>query len=106
VRRGRGRVLQLEEEIIRIAVVPALAGLIRPDDGMTRGVIVGRGVPPRGGVTAADVTALLADAEVNPVVPSGGQALDASWTGGSRIQDLLKMVAIQAHRLLPSARGT
>jgi len=47
VRRSGGRILQLEQEVVGVAVVPALTGLERADDGVTRRVVVSRGVLSR-----------------------------------------------------------
>jgi hypothetical protein len=47
VRRSGGRILQLEHEVVGVAVVPALTGLERADDGVTRRVVVSCGVLSR-----------------------------------------------------------
>src|SRR5205085_4721661 len=42
--------LDLEDEVIRVAPPPVLAGLVGPDDRVAHAVEVGRGVPARGGI--------------------------------------------------------
>src|SRR5579872_5757289 len=71
VGRGRGRVLQLEGDVVEVAVVPILARFEGPDDGVTHGMEMGGGVPSRRVVAAADAGTGLAHTEMDPVVAPG-----------------------------------
>ena len=82
MRGGRRRALHLEEEVIRIAEVPVLSGLVRAHHRVAVGAVVGGGVPARRGIAAADVPTELADPEVDPVVPARREAFDASGSRG------------------------
>src|SRR5205807_657239 len=75
VRRRRGCVGQLEGGLVDVAPVPVLARLERPDDRVARCQEVAGGVPAGRVVAAADVAALLADAEVDPVPPARGETV-------------------------------
>ena len=69
--RGRRRgALDFEEEVIGVAPPPVLSWLVRADDGVI-GILVPMrcGVPVRGLVAAADVTAVHAKAKVQPSSP-------------------------------------
>ena len=67
----------LEEELIYVTPAPILARLEAPDDRMLGRMEVLGGVPAGRIVAAPDVTALLAQAEVNPAA-AGGQTLLAA----------------------------
>src|SRR5450759_3805969 len=56
-------------------------------------------------VAAADVTAFLADAEMYPIVPSGGDALDAAGSRRSHVKYLVEMLADVDHVGLLAARS-
>src|ERR1700680_1875379 len=91
MRRSRRRSLELEGEVVDVAVVPILSGLERPDDGVAYLLVMGGRMLCRGVVAAADVSALLADAKVNPVRATGGETVDASRAGGCDVLDLSEM---------------
>src|ERR1700686_5632112 len=67
VRRSGCRTLELESEVVDIAVVPILSRLKRPDDGVAHALVVGGRVLSRRVVAAPDMSALLAPAPVPPV---------------------------------------
>src|SRR5207248_10956116 len=93
MRRGRRRSLQLERKVVRVAVVPDLARLERPDDRMVRPAVVPGRVLARRVVAASDVPAFLAHPQVDPVVPAGGHAFDAA---GARRPYVLYMAQVPA----------
>src|SRR5947199_1233433 len=96
--RGRGRGAgELEEVVVRVAVEPVLPGFVGPDDGMRRGVGVGGGVASGRLVAAADVAALLAEAQVDPVLTAHRQAVLAAPRAGLRIGDLVDVGAGLGH---------
>jgi len=77
--RGVGRrVLELEHEVVGVAVVPILVRLIGADDRVVGASVVACGVLAGRVVAAADVAAVLAPSKVNPVVLAGGDAFDAT----------------------------
>src|ERR1700736_2213443 len=97
VRRSGWRTLELEGEVVDIAVVPVLARLERSDDGVTHLLVMGGRMLCRGVVAATDVPALLADAKMNPVRAPGGETVDASRAGGCDVLDLIEMRACLGH---------
>jgi hypothetical protein len=78
VGRCGGCVLDLERGVVEIAVPPVLARFIRSDQWVDGEFEVSGAVPAGRVVTAADVTAQLAGAEVHPVSLSRGHALGAA----------------------------
>src|ERR1700674_2747231 len=66
---------------------------------MSRRMLAGRVV------AAAHMSALLADAEVDLVVPPGGHALDATSSGWGHVVNLIEMLADVAHGDLLAARA-
>ncbi len=91
VRRRRWRVLELEQQIIGIAVVPVLARFERSDYWMGSRFVVGGGVPSRGVVATSDVATLLTDAQMHPVAASRGDALHTTGSGWFDISDLVQV---------------
>src|ERR1700680_2257087 len=107
MRRRRRRILELKHEVVHVAVVPVLARLERPDDRMRDGPEVPRRVLSRGAIAAADVPAFLADAQVNPVMPAGGEAVDAASAGRNDIENLIQMRTGVSHpSSSPADHGT
>ena len=100
VRRCRGRALELEQQLVRVAPVPVLARLVGADDGMAAGPLVRRGVAPRRAVTAAHVTTGLAHPQVHPVVVARGEAVLAARRGRRDVQDLVEVAAGVHHGVL------
>ena len=93
MRRRRRGVGKLEPDIVEVAEVPLLSRLVRPDDGMPDRAEMLGGVLARRLIAAADVPALLADAQMDPVVPAGGEALDAAGSRGRDVVDLVEVGA-------------
>src|SRR5437867_9355728 len=69
----------LDEEVVRVAVTPALAGFEGADDRMRRRAEVLRGVLVRRVVAAADVSAFEAQPKVDPLIPGREALLAPLW---------------------------
>jgi len=78
---GRGELRAVVHLLVPIVVVPALPGLVTGDPRMSCGFGMGGGVLAGGTVTAADVAALSAAAEVKPPALIA-LALDAAGATG------------------------
>src|ERR1700730_4189099 len=98
VRWSGRRTLELEGEIVDVAVVPVLSRLERPEDGVAHASEVGGCMLQRGVVAATDMSALLAHAEMYPVSAPEGETLDASRTRGCDILDLRQVRTSRGHR--------
>lgn len=98
VRRARALVRQLEGEVVDVAVVPVLTGLVGLDQRMVRLPDVRSGVPIRRRVAAADVSALGAPAEVDPT-GAHEQAFDAPVAARRDRLDVVEMGAVVRHAL-------
>src|SRR6516225_2732867 len=97
MRRCRRSVLELERHLVDVAPEPLLTGLIGPDDGVCGVVeVLGRVLAGRL-VAAPDVAALLADAQVDPVVVAHGQAVLASRRRRGYRPDVIEMTAANVH---------
>src|SRR3546814_671939 len=96
--RGRWRgAVDLEEQLVGIAPPPVLAWFVGADQRMAGvGVPVGRGVPVRGVVTAADVAAGHAQAEVQPPT-ADAHAVLAAVTRRRDVGDGLEVRADLSH---------
>src|ERR1700722_10595683 len=97
MRRGWRRSLEFERHFIHVAPVPILTGLIGADDGMGGPEEVLGCVPSRRLVTASDASAVLAHAQMNPVLTTRGQALLAAR--GQRVHgvDPVNVAATSRH---------
>ena len=84
------------EDLIHIAPTPRFARLKRLDDRVSRLLKMFGGVLVFGGIAAADMAALQADAQMNPGV-AGFQAFLATIRGGLHIADLTNMWADGRH---------
>src|SRR3982074_1030273 len=92
--RGRGRSpLKFEGDLVHVAPVPVLAWLIRSDQRMGHLAEVHGCVPSRRVVAAPDVPALLAAAQVDPVVAPLRQAVLTPGRGRRHVQDLIEVCA-------------
>jgi hypothetical protein len=98
MRRREWRVFEFEHEVVDVAVIPVLTRFEGPDDRMANLPIVGRGVPQRRLVTAADMAAVLTHAEVYPIPPAEGNAVHASVAAGHDVLDLIEMRTHVSHR--------
>src|SRR5438067_12561801 len=104
MRGGGRRSLQLERHVVRVAVVPVLARLERPDDGMARPAVVPGRVLARRVVAAPDVPAFLAHPQVDPVVPAGGQSFDAARARRPHVLYMVEVAAGVAHTERPGSQ--
>jgi hypothetical protein len=77
LRRSRLSLVSFDEEVVRVAVPPALARLEGTDHRVLRRVVVLRRVFVGGVIAASDVTAFEAEPQVDPGV-AGGEAFLAS----------------------------
>jgi hypothetical protein len=98
VRRREWCVFEFEHEVVDVAVVPVLARFVRPDDRMADLSIVSGGVPERRLVTAADMSAGLTHAEVDPITPAEREAIHASVAARHDVFDLIEMRTDVSHR--------
>ncbi len=97
VRVLRRRSHQLEHDLVEVAPEPVLARFVGADDGVGRQLEVPGGVAPGRVVAAADVSALLAQAQVDPIPSSRGKAVLASWRGRGDVADLVDVSAGHWH---------
>src|SRR5947209_17895219 len=96
--RGRGRGPdELEHQVVGVAVEPVLAGLVRPDDGVSRRPEMSGGVPAGRLVAAAHVPTHLAKAQVDPVLRAGRQTVLAAPRTGLGILDLVQVHTFVGH---------
>jgi hypothetical protein len=68
MRRSRRCSIELKSKLVDVTPVPVLSGFVGSDDGMGGSEEVLGGVPSRRLITASDVAALLAQAQMNPVL--------------------------------------
>ena len=87
---GLGVSFASSNDLVDVAPVPVLAGFERLDERVSGLVEVSRGVLPGRLVTAADVTALRAPAEVNPP-PAREKAFDAAVAAGLDVGNEVQM---------------
>src|SRR5207253_976624 len=92
----RGAALDLEAEVVDVAVPPVLARLVGLDDRVVLVVEMGGGVAMRRVVTAADVTARHAHAQVHPPA-ADAEAVLAPVARGRDIRHLVQMAAVLVH---------
>jgi hypothetical protein len=78
MRRCRRGTLEFEQHLVKVTPIPVLARLVRPDNRVPGDVEVRGGVLPRRVVTASDVTAFLANPQMDPVLAALGQAVLAT----------------------------
>src|SRR5205807_168791 len=97
VRGPRRGALELEHEVVGVAVEPVLTRFVGPDDGVLGAAGVGRCVPAGRLVAAADVAAFLAKPEVDPVVAALRQAVLAPRGVRLGIGDLVEVGAVVGH---------
>src|SRR5207302_3126795 len=101
-RRPRVPSVELEHELVGGAPEPVLTGLEGPDHRVVGGAVVLRGVLVLRAVTAADVPAGHAEAEVDPDVADLQALLAAVAAGGDVEADLVEMRAgLRAHPRYP-----
>jgi hypothetical protein len=92
-----GHLRREHPDAVDVAPSPLFAGLERPDDRVTRGIRVPRGMAVRRVVAATDVPALQADAQVKPAI-AGREALLATIDGLGELEELdVSAVAAENH---------
>src|SRR4051794_35548920 len=89
---------RLKEQVIRVAIAPLLTGLKRFDDRVLRGVKVFGRVLIRRAITAADVAADFAQAQMNPAVTCL-QAIFTAFGAGCNWLDLIEVGTLKCHGL-------
>ena len=106
MRRARALVRELERDVVEVAPVPVLAGLVRLDDRMGGLVEVPGRVLSGRVVAAPDVAARGAAPQVKPHA-SGQEALHAAIAAGCDRSDLVEMGADVGHvcSLAEASRG-
>jgi len=92
VGRGLG-ILELKEELVRVAPEPSFFGLEGADDRVSCSLVVLGGVAVLGVVAAAEMAACRAHPQMHPPI-AHLQALHASVARGRDILDLIKMSAV------------
>jgi hypothetical protein len=97
--------LDLEGQVVDVAPDPVLLGFERLDQRVVAGVEVGGGVAVGGAVTAPDVGAGGAPAEVNPS-PSDLKALDTTVTAGFLGLQSVEVRARLSHIVAQASGGT
>ena len=96
--------IQLDHRIINITIAPAFRRIITLDDGVFGLVIVLGRMSVRRIITAPDVAAGSAEAQMNPTV-TRAQAFFATERAGRDIADLIGVLAWVRHMVLRSAQS-
>jgi hypothetical protein len=95
--RRRGSVLELEDNVVEVAVVPVLARFEGADQGVAVAAEMGGGVSAGRVVATSDVGTGLTDPQVNPVVTASGQAVLATCGGRRTVDYLVEVGAGRRH---------
>jgi hypothetical protein len=93
----RRSALELENDIVQVAVVPILARLEGADEGVAVAAEVGGGVSTGRTVATSDVGTGLTDAQVDPVVTASCQTVLAARSCGRTVGYLVEVGTGRRH---------